>query len=41
MSTFRYAIDLSAEWDGAYHEEEDVRMFLDSVADLMLSLTRD
>ena len=32
---------MSAEWNGAYYMEEDVRKFLDSVADLMLSLTRD
>ena len=41
MSTFRRAINLSAEWDGAYYEDENIRKFLDSVADLMLSLTRD
>ncbi len=41
MSTFRKAIDLSAEWDGAYYEDGYIQKFLDSVADLMLSLTRD
>ena len=41
MSTFRQAINLSAEWDGAYLADEEVQNFLDSVADLILSLTRD
>ncbi|CAF9932534.1 MAG: trichothecene 15-O-acetyltransferase [Alectoria fallacina] len=38
MSTFRQAINLSAEWNGACYMDEDIRKFLDSVADLMLSL---
>ncbi len=41
MSTFRHAINLSTEWNGAYHEDEDIGKFLDSVSDLMLSLTGD
>lgn len=41
MSSFRQRINLSAEWNGACHAEEDIQKFLDSVADLMVSLTRD
>lgn len=41
MSTFRQAINLSAEWNGAQHVDEDIRRFLENVAELMLSLIRD
>ena len=41
MSTFRQVINISAEWNGACYVDENVEKFLDSVTDLMLSLTRD
>lgn len=41
MSSFRQAINLSAEWNGACYVDENIEKFLDSVQELMLSLTRD